>query len=139
MKWYVKCMQNYAVFSGRARREEYWMFVVFNIIFSMAAVVVDVIMMSIGIPFLLFSSLYALALFIPSLAVSVRRLHDTGKSGWLWLLAIVPIGNIVLLVLLATEGTRGANCYGGDPKGGMTFTDFGGDGFGGFGGNDLIL
>lgn len=140
MNWYVKCMRKYADFGGRARREEYWMFFVFNMLFMLAAGAVDgVVSAVIGMPISLFLSLYSLAVFVPSIAVAVRRLHDTGRSGWLFLLVFVPVGNIVLIVFLATEGVRSANCYGGDPKGTATIiTDFNDSGFGG-GGNDLIL
>ncbi|MCD6594881.1 DUF805 domain-containing protein [bacterium] len=119
MSWYVKVLKNYAVFSGRARRKEYWMFVLFNIIFSFVAMILDNI---IGIaienvgygPIYL---LYCLAVFIPGLAVSVRRLHDIGKSGWFILISLIPfIGPIWLLVLMCTDSESGENDYGTNPK-----------------------
>lgn len=112
MQWFVKVMQNYAVFDGRARRTEYWMYTLFCIIFSIVANIIDAI---IGYP--IFSFLFGLAVLIPSLAVGVRRLHDTDKSGWWMLIALVPfIGAIVLLVFFCMEGTRGPNRFGPDPK-----------------------
>lgn len=118
MKYYLQALSNYANFTGRARRREYWMFILFNVLFSFAAFSID-ILMGMAVPELGFGAiyiLYALAVFIPGLAVTVRRLHDTGKSGWMYFISLIPIiGGIWLLVLLATEGDRGANQYGSDP------------------------
>lgn len=107
MNWYLEVLRKYAVFSGRARRKEYWMFVLFNII--------------IGTVLSFFSDylyyLYGLAVLIPGLAVAVRRLHDMGKSGWWILIGLIPIiGWIWLIVLLATDGQPGENEYGLNPK-----------------------
>lgn len=113
MNWYLKVLQQYADFNGRARRTEFWMFVLFNLIFSIIANVLDYMFGTVYI----FSSIYALAMFIPGLAVSVRRLHDVGKSGWMILVSLIPvIGFIWLLVLFVTEGTPGENQYGPNPK-----------------------
>ena len=119
MDWYLKVLKNYAGFSGRARRKEYWMFVLFNIIFLVIAGVLDNIlgtaMANVG--YGLFYMLYSLAVIIPAIAVGIRRLHDIGKSGWFLLIALIPIiGAIWLLVLLATAGNAGSNKYGADPK-----------------------
>lgn len=124
MKWYLKVVRdNYANFEGRARREEYWMFALFNVIFVMlsyipfiaGAVMESEALMMIG-GLLLF--LYIVVLFIPSIAVAVRRLHDQGKSGTWYFIGFVPlIGGIWFLVLMVTEGTHGPNQYGQDPKG----------------------
>lgn len=112
MEWYLKVLKQYADFNGRARRKEFWMFVLFNLLASLALSFVGYI---IGNSFL--STIYALAVFIPGLAVSIRRLHDIGKSGWMVLIALIPIiGAIWLIVLYATEGTYGENQYGPDPK-----------------------
>ncbi len=119
MEWYLKVIKNYATFSGRARRKEYWMFTLFNIIFAIVAMILDNILgtaspqTGYGIIYLL----YSLFVLIPGIAVLIRRLHDTGKSGWMILVSLIPIaGPIWLLVLLVTEGTKGANEYGPDPK-----------------------
>lgn len=122
MSWYLKVLKQYADFNGRARRKEYWMFILFYIIFAIVAIILDNIlglaMESIGYGPLY--GLYTLAMFIPSLAVVVRRLHDTGKSGWMVLVSLIPlVGGIWLLVLMATEGNAGENEYGPDPKGVM--------------------
>ena len=112
MNYYVAVLKNYAGFSGRARRAEYWQFTLFNIIALVACFVID---LAIHSPILY--ALYALAVLVPSLAVAVRRLHDTDRSGWWLLLGLIPlVGGIVLLVFVCLEGTRGNNKYGADPK-----------------------
>lgn len=124
MEYFLYALKNYAVFSGRARRKEYWMFVLFQILFGLAAMVMDYLLGtsydggSGGIIY----SLFSLALLIPGLAVAVRRLHDVRKSGWFMLIALIPlVGIIWLLVLDCTEGTRGNNEYGPDPKGVLAY------------------
>ncbi|MBT4723128.1 DUF805 domain-containing protein [Candidatus Falkowbacteria bacterium] len=119
MNWYLAVLKNYAGFSGRARRKEYWMFTLFNIIFAIVAMILDnvlgIAMAEIGYGPLY--GLYALAMLIPGLAVSVRRLHDVGKSGWMLLIALIPlIGAIWLLVLMLTDSNPGENQYGSNPK-----------------------
>ncbi|MCW7541731.1 DUF805 domain-containing protein [Aquabacterium sp. A7-Y] len=112
MNWYLEVVRKYATFSGRARRKEYWMFLLFNIIISVVLSVLDAMLgtMFIGI-------VYSLAMLIPSIAVSVRRLHDINRSGWWCLIALVPfVGAIVLLVFAVMEGNAGQNEYGADPK-----------------------
>lgn len=124
MEWYLKVVRdNYANFDGRARRQEYWMFYLFNMIFTFllyipliagAAMESEALMMAGG----LLLMLYIFAIIIPSIAVSVRRLHDQDKSGSWYFVAFIPfIGGIWLLILMATEGTHGPNQYGSDPKG----------------------
>jgi uncharacterized membrane protein YhaH (DUF805 family) len=112
VNWYLAVLKNYAGFSGRARRTEYWMFFLFNVIIG---VVLEVIGLVIKTQIIYY--LYALAVLIPGLAVAARRLHDTGRSGWWLLIGLVPIvGAIVLIVFLASPGQPGANQYGSDPK-----------------------
>ncbi|HWX67365.1 MAG TPA: DUF805 domain-containing protein [Rhodanobacter sp.] len=114
--WYLKCIKNhYADFEGRARRTEYWMFFLVNLLIS---IVVGLIGRAIG--FHALSTLYSLAVLVPGIAVGVRRLHDTGRSGWWWLVALIPlIGWIWIIVLFAIAGDQGANQYGADPKEGV--------------------
>jgi uncharacterized membrane protein YhaH (DUF805 family) len=124
MNWYLKVLKQYADFSGRARRMEYWMFALFNIIFL---IVVTFVGAFLGAGFdgeegavtvaTLFYVLYLLAMFIPSLAVLVRRLHDTGKGGGWMFISLIPflIGPIWLLVLLFTD-SEGENRFGANPK-----------------------
>jgi len=114
MNWFTKVLKNYAGFSGRARRKEYWMFSLFQLIFIILAWIADMIL---GTPMILYF-LYVLGTFIPSLAVTVRRLHDTNKSGWFILISLIPIiGSIWLLVLMCTDSDPGDNQYGPNPKG----------------------
>jgi len=119
MNWYLQVLKKYAEFNGRARRKEYWMFALFNIIFLIAAMIIDnVAGTTIGeLPYGLFYFIYALAVIIPGLAVSVRRLHDVGKSGWFYLIILIPIvGAIWILILFFTDGVIGQNEYGTNPK-----------------------
>jgi uncharacterized membrane protein YhaH (DUF805 family) len=118
MNWYLAVVKKYAVFSGRARRKEYWMFVLFNIIFSFVATLLDsVIGTTSDSGYGLLSVLYSLAVLLPTLAVGIRRLHDIGKSGWWLLITLIPlIGSIWLLVLFATDSQPGVNAYGPNPK-----------------------
>lgn len=121
INWYKKVVfENYANFKGRARRSEYWYFLLMNLIILIVAAVLD---STLGLnfaplPYGFVYVLVALATFIPGLAVAVRRLHDVGKSGWFYFIVLIPlIGAIWLLVLFFTEGNQGDNEYGPDPKG----------------------
>lgn len=119
MNWYFAVLKNYAGFSGRARRKEYWMFFLFNIIFAVVAVILDKIFGTVieGVGYGLFYILYVLVVFIPGLAVSVRRLHDIGKSGLMILITAIPlIGTVWFLVLMVLDSVPGENQYGPNPK-----------------------
>jgi uncharacterized membrane protein YhaH (DUF805 family)/DNA-directed RNA polymerase subunit RPC12/RpoP len=111
MKWFLKCLRQYADFSGRARRKEYWMFVLFNFIFFSCATILG----SVAPWFNVIALIYTLAIFIPGLAVTFRRLHDTGRSGWWILLALIPVGTIVIVIFMLLDGEIGENVYGPDP------------------------
>jgi len=120
MNWYLKVLNEYSNFNGRARRQEYWMFTLFNTIFSIVANVLD---MSLGLNTIgsggngPIGLVYSLAVLIPGLAVAVRRLHDTGKSGWNLLWMLLPIaGWIYIIVLLVRDSDPGVNEYGENPK-----------------------
>lgn len=119
MNWYLDVLKKYAVFTGRARRKEYWMFALFNIIVAVVLGIVDgALGLSVGGGMGLLGSLYALAVLLPGIGVSIRRLHDTDRSGWWLLIAFVPvIGAIVLLVFMVLDGTPGENRFGSNPKG----------------------
>ncbi len=119
MNWYLDVLKKYAVFSGRARRMEYWMFVLFNIIVSVVLVFVDGMLgLSLGEGVGLLSTLYGLAVLLPGIGVAIRRLHDTNRSGWWLLIGFVPlIGLIVLLVFMVLDSTPGENRFGSNPKG----------------------
>jgi uncharacterized membrane protein YhaH (DUF805 family) len=119
MNWYLKVLKQYADFNGRARRKEYWMFVLFNLIFGIVAMMIDGgVGLNIGaLPYGWIYVLYTLATLLPGIAVCVRRLHDVGKSGWWIFIALVPlIGFIWLLVLMFTDSQPGDNAYGPNPK-----------------------
>ena len=123
MNWYLQVLKKYAEFSGRARRKEYWMFTLFNFIFLIVAFILDNILGTAieDVGYGLFYFLYALAVLIPGLAVSVRRLHDVGKSGWMILISLIPIiGWIWLFVLYDTDSNPGENEYGANPKDAQT-------------------
>jgi uncharacterized membrane protein YhaH (DUF805 family) len=122
MDWYLMVWQKFAQFTGRSRRKEYWMFTLFNIIICCvlyAGLLVGFVagQRMIGILFGCVYAAYALAILVPGIAVSIRRLHDINKSGWWMLIALVPlVGGIVLLVLMCIEGDPGPNLYGPNPK-----------------------
>ena len=113
--WYPEVLKKYAVFSGRAHRKEYWFFFLANVLIMLALSLLAE-MSGAGLIRILYT-LYWLAVLVPSIAVGVRRLHDTGRSGWWMLLGLVPIVGLVLLVFLVLEGKRGPNAYGPDPRG----------------------
>ena len=119
MSWYLEALKKYAVFSGRARRMEYWYFVLFNLIVAFVLALIDTLLgTTTGVSsFGLLSGIYGLAVLIPTLAVLVRRLHDIDRTGWWILINLIPlVGTIVLLVFALTPGTPGSNQYGPDPK-----------------------
>jgi len=112
MECYLKVLRQYTDFAGRARRKEYWMFTLVSVIVSILLAILDT---ALGTGLL--GLLYSVAVLVPGLAVGVRRLHDTGRSAWWLLIALVPlIGAIVLVVFFATDGERRPNFYGLDPK-----------------------
>ncbi|PHM36321.1 DUF805 domain-containing protein [Xenorhabdus innexi] len=115
MNWYLQVLKNYADFSGRARRKEYWMFYLFHML---AFLVVGILAAILGDTFgAILYVIYFLGTIIPSLAVTVRRLHDSNRSGWWFLLCFVPVAGIVVFIFTVLEGTEGSNDYGADPKG----------------------
>lgn len=106
---------HYFDFEGRARRRDYWMFVLWNFLASLAVSLVGSFLGKAG---MFLSYAYCIAILLPSLGLGVRRLHDTGKSGWLYLIALIPlIGPIILLVWFCTDSQHGSNEYGPNPKG----------------------
>ena len=117
MNEYLTVLKKYAEFNGRARRREYWMFALVNFIIGLAMSIVTVLF---KLPLIgLLYNLYALAILIPGLAVSVRRMHDTGRSGWSLCWSFLPIiGWIIVFIFAVQEGVAGENQYGPDPKAG---------------------
>jgi len=119
MEWYLVVLRKYATFTGRAQRAEYWYFALYNFLASLVLGIVDAITgtasNSSGLGLL--GGLYALAVFIPSLAVLFRRLHDTGHSAWWIFIALIPVvGVIVLLVFVTRDSEPGENRFGPNPK-----------------------
>lgn len=115
MKWFEIALTKYAVFEGRARRKEYWTFQFVNIIVIL--LLTTAVRQYETIFFSVITILYLLAIFIPTLAVFVRRLHDVGKPGIMFFVNFVPaLGIIWLFILMCTDGQHGANLYGEDPK-----------------------
>ncbi|MCL4158565.1 UNVERIFIED_CONTAM: hypothetical protein GTU68_032230 [Idotea baltica] len=115
MDWYLKVLKQYADFRGRARRKEYWMFTLIHlcIFFVLAFLTVFLTNDFNGI-----IGIYFIATFIPFLAVTARRLHDIGKSGWWYLINFVPyIGGFVILIFTCMDGNIGVNQWGENPKG----------------------
>ncbi len=113
MDWYLAVLKKYAEFSGRARRKEYWMFALVNLLVSVVIGVLANMVSALSV----LPWVYMLAIFTPHLAVGVRRLHDTGRSGWWGLLALIPlIGTIIVLVFFCQDSQPGDNAYGPNPK-----------------------
>ena len=117
VEWYRTVIRKYAQFTGRSRRKEYWMFTLANLVIYVVGGILSGILGRLGVIISGLIALYALAVIIPSLAVAIRRLHDTGRSGWWMLISFVPlIGGIILLVFFAQDGEPGDNQYGPNPK-----------------------
>ena len=119
MSWYLEALKKYAEFSGRSRRMEYWYFVLFNLIVFIVLELIDALLGTFNVVqgVGLLSGIYGLAVLIPTLAVTVRRLHDIDRTGWWIFINLIPlIGSIVLLVFALTPGTPGSNRFGPDPK-----------------------
>lgn len=117
MNWYLQVLKKYAVFSGRARRREYWMFVLVSLIIVLVLTAIERATGLTRENWGILTGLYSLAVLLPSLGVTVRRLHDVGRSGWWQLIGVVPlIGWIALLVFMVQEGQPGVNAYGPNPR-----------------------
>ncbi len=119
MNWFLEALGKFATFSGRSRRKEYWYFTLVYVIAEIVLAVVDMATglysQSTGIGVL--SGIFALAMILPSLSVTVRRLHDTGRSAWWLLIVLIPLlGAIVLLVFMILDGEPGSNRFGANPK-----------------------
>ena len=118
MDWYLTVLRSFSDFSGRARRKEYWMFTLFNAIFAAVASVLDRVLglageAGIGPLY----GLYLLVVLVPGIAVAIRRMHDTGRSGWMLLVGLIPlIGVLLVLYWAIQEGEPRENAYGPDPK-----------------------
>ena len=113
MNWYIKVLKDYVEFDGRARRKEFWYFVLFHYIFTGVLWLIGMLVE----PYYVFSLIYYLGTLLPYIGVSIRRLHDTGRSGWWLFIGLVPLaGPIILLVYMVSDSQPGANKYGPSPK-----------------------
>ena len=113
MDWYLTVLKKYTELNGRARRKEYWMFCLINLLIYIGCAVIDTVIGSWGIV----SMIYSLAVLVPSITVTVRRLHDTGRPGWWLAIVLVPlIGALVLLVFMVLDSEPEANDFGPNPK-----------------------
>lgn len=112
--WYTKVVKNFVVFQGRASRSEYWMFQLFNALIMFGIIIVEAMIYEqpiIGV-------IYILAMILPNLSVSVRRMHDTGRSGWWLLVSFVPVvGGLIFLIFTLLASEAGSNRFGPNPKG----------------------
>jgi len=120
MNWYLGVLKKYTVFSGRAQRAEYWYFILFNMLVGIALSIVDQATGTFdpetGAGLL--GGLYSLGVLLPGIAVAVRRLHDTGRSGWWMFILLIPIiGWIALFIFMVQDSDTGGNEYGDNPKG----------------------
>ncbi|WP_261817199.1 DUF805 domain-containing protein [Vibrio gallicus] len=119
MNWYIMALKKYATFSGRARRKEFWYFFLINMLVGFSLAFADQLMGNLN-PETgrgLLSGIYTLFMFIPYIAVGVRRLHDTNRSGWWMLIVLIPIiGIIALLIFMALDSDSDSNQYGASPK-----------------------
>lgn len=123
MEHFKVCMSKYATFQGRARRSEFWFFQLFVLIISFGIQIAGIILTAITgsevivSVFSIASIIFSLAILLPSISVTVRRLHDTDRSGWFYWISLIPlVGFILLLIWLCTEGNQGDNRFGSDPK-----------------------
>ncbi|GEC90245.1 MULTISPECIES: DUF805 domain-containing protein [Brevibacillus] len=117
MHWYTSVLKKYVAFTGRARRQEYWMFTLFNIIVSLVIALVDSLLGTASV----LGLIYSLAVLLPSLSVTARRLHDTGRSGWWILLSFIPFIGAIILIVFLCQDSQGDNQYGANPKSSQSF------------------
>ena len=111
MEYFLSALKKYADFSGRARRKEYWMFILFYFIIYISLVIVDSL---IGTMFL--ALIFALAMLVPSISIAARRLHDTGRSGWWQLISLIPLIGAIVLIVFLVQDSHEENQYGPNPK-----------------------
>ncbi len=120
MNWYIEVLKKYTEFSGRSRRKEYWYFVLFNFIVSIVLIGVDSMVGTLNSEggYGVFSTIYSIAVLLPTIGVGIRRLHDIGRTGWWLLIGLLPlIGFIVLIIFFVKDSQPGENQYGPNPKG----------------------
>lgn len=112
MEYFIDALKNYAVFSGRATRKQFWMYM---LVYTIIAIVLGVIDGILGMPVL--GMILALALFVPSISIGARRLHDTDRSGWWQLIGIIPLIGFIVLIVFWCQDSKPDNIFGENPKG----------------------
>ncbi|QDT28842.1 Inner membrane protein YhaH [Gimesia panareensis] len=118
MNWYLTVIKKYADISGRARRKEYWMFVLINMLIAIVIWILGAIIGDTkGLISVSLSGLYSLFIFLPYWTVTIRRLHDTNKSGWWILINLIPFfGQIIMFIFMVIDSDPDTNSYGPNPK-----------------------
>ncbi len=117
VEWYMLALRRYVDFAGRSRRREYWFFALGNVIIAIVLMLIERMLGMASGGYGILTIIFELAILVPSIAVSIRRLHDTGRSGWWILIAFVPIlGALVLLYFMLLDSEPGMNAYGPNPK-----------------------
>lgn len=111
MEYFIKAIKQYALFEGRATRTEYWMFILFYMIFYIVLAVIDTVLET-----FILTTIYSLALLLPSISVAARRLHDTGRTGWWQLLVFLPLIGVIILIVFLAQDSHDENEYGVNPK-----------------------
>ena len=111
MEYFIGAFKKFADFSGRASRKEYWMFILFVLIISISLSIVDAVL-----DMLILSPIFSLAILVPSISIAARRLHDTGRTGWWQLIALVPLIGIIVLLVFYVQDSQDENTYGPNPK-----------------------
>jgi len=111
MEYFIDAFKKYADFSGRATRKQYWMFILFYIIIYIALTVIDVVLQT-----FILGLIFSLALFIPSISIAARRLHDTGRTGWWQLIYLVPLIGLIVMIVFLVQDSHDENQYGPNPK-----------------------
>lgn len=111
MEYFTDALKQYATFTGRATRQQYWMFILFYVIFYVVAVVIDAVLGT-----MILTTIYVLGLLVPSIAVAARRLHDTGRTGWWQLISLIPIIGAIVLIVFLVQDSSADNDYGPNPK-----------------------
>jgi uncharacterized membrane protein YhaH (DUF805 family) len=111
MEYFIGALKQYATFTGRATRQEYWMFILFYVIFYVVLAVIDG-----ALNMMLLTTIFSVVLLVPSISVAARRLHDTGRTGWWQLIGLIPLIGIIILIVFLAQDSHGDNEYGVNPK-----------------------
>jgi len=111
MEYFIDAFRKYADFSGRATREQYWMYILIYVVISVVLSIIDAAMATVVL-----SAIFSVVMLVPSISIATRRLHDTGRSGWWQLIGLIPLLGIIILIVLLVQDSHGDNEYGPSPK-----------------------